>query len=57
MTSICDERSKELLYGGMPITEVFQQDMGIGGVLSLLWCQVELRCKSSKYFNLKLYFL
>ena len=40
MTSICDERGQELLYAGMPITEVFKQDMGIGGVLSLLWFQV-----------------
>uniref|UniRef100_A0A0K2TEG0 ATP citrate synthase n=1 Tax=Lepeophtheirus salmonis TaxID=72036 RepID=A0A0K2TEG0_LEPSM len=37
MTSICDERGQELIYAGMPITEVFRQDMGIGGVLSLLW--------------------
>ncbi len=40
MTSICDERGQELIYAGMPITEVFKQDMGIGGVLSLLWFQV-----------------
>lgn len=40
MTSICDERGQELIYAGMPITEVFRQDMGIGGVLSLLWFQV-----------------
>ncbi len=40
MTSICDERGQELLYAGMPITEVFRQDMGIGGVLALLWFQV-----------------
>ena len=40
MTSICDERGQELIYAGMPITEVFKQEMGIGGVLSLLWFQV-----------------
>ena len=40
MTSICDERGQELIYAGMPITEVFKQDMGIGGVLALLWFQV-----------------
>ncbi|QQP51850.1 ATP citrate lyase, partial [Caligus rogercresseyi] len=37
MTSICDERGQELIYAGMPITEVFRQDMGIGVFLSLLW--------------------
>ena len=42
MTSICDERGQELLYAGMPITEVFKQEMGIGGVLSLLWFQRRL---------------
>jgi ATP citrate (pro-S)-lyase len=42
MTSICDERGQELIYAGMPITEVFKQDMGIGGVLSLLWFQRRL---------------
>lgn len=39
MTSICDERGQELLYAGVPITEVFKEEMGIGGVLSLLWFQ------------------
>ena len=39
MTSICDERGQELLYAGVPITNVFKEDLGIGGVLSLLWFQ------------------
>lgn len=39
MTSICDERGHELLYAGVPITNVFKEDLGIGGVLSLLWFQ------------------
>ena len=39
MTSICDERGQELLYAGIPITDIFKEDMGIGGVLSLLWFQ------------------
>jgi len=42
MSSICDERGQELLYAGMPITEVFQQNIGIGGVISLLWFQRRL---------------
>ena len=36
MTSICDERGQELIYAGMPI---FKEEIGIGGVLSLLWFQ------------------
>ena len=39
MTSICDERGQELLYAGVPITNVFEEDLGIGGVLGLLWFQ------------------
>ena len=39
MTSICDERGQELLYAGIPITDIFKEDLGVGGVLSLLWFQ------------------
>ena len=42
ITSISDELGQELLYAGIPISEVFRQDMGIGGVLSLLWFQRRL---------------
>ncbi|CAF95829.1 unnamed protein product, partial [Tetraodon nigroviridis] len=30
MTSICDERGQELIYAGMPITDVFKEEMGLG---------------------------
>ncbi|XP_076851479.1 ATP-citrate synthase [Brachyhypopomus gauderio] len=42
MTSICDERGQELIYAGMPITEVFKEEMGLGGTLGLLWFQRRL---------------
>jgi len=42
MTSIVDDRGQELLYAGMPITDVIREDMGIGGVLSLLWFRKRL---------------
>uniref|UniRef100_A0A3B3X3V6 ATP-citrate synthase n=1 Tax=Poecilia mexicana TaxID=48701 RepID=A0A3B3X3V6_9TELE len=42
MTSICDERGQELLYAGMPITEVFKSEIGLGGTLGLLWFQQRL---------------
>ncbi|XP_026181163.1 ATP-citrate synthase [Mastacembelus armatus] len=42
MTSICDERGQELIYAGMPITEVFKTEMGLGGTLGLLWFQRRL---------------
>lgn len=47
MTSIVDDRGQELLYAGMPITDVIREDMGIGGVLSLLWFRK--RCVSSRH--------
>ena len=37
VSTISDDRGSELSYAGMPISEVFQQDIGIGGVVSLLW--------------------
>lgn len=39
MTSMTDERGDELLYAGMPISKILESNMGVGGVLSLLWFQ------------------
>ena len=36
ISSISDDRGQELSYGGMPISEVFEGDLGVGGELSLL---------------------
>lgn len=52
MTTISDERGQELLYAGIPITEVFKQDMGIGGVLSLLWFQRRLPPYACKFLEM-----
>jgi len=35
--TISDDRGEELMYGNMPISEVFKKDIGVGGVLSMLW--------------------
>ncbi|KAA8585360.1 hypothetical protein FQN60_004054 [Etheostoma spectabile] len=40
--NICDERGQELIYAGMPITEVFKSEIGLGGTLGLLWFQRRL---------------
>eukprot|EP00794_Sanderia_malayensis_P003294 gene3295-3777_t len=42
ISTICDERGQELLYAGVPITDVFKDDLGIGGTLGLLWFQRRL---------------
>jgi len=37
ISTISDERGQELLYAGMRISDVFKEDIGVGGVVSLLW--------------------
>lgn len=37
VSTICDDRGQELLYAGMPISAVFKENIGMGGVVSLLW--------------------
>lgn len=52
MTSICDERGQELLYAGMPISDVLNKNVGIGGVISLLWFQRSLPPYVCKFFEM-----
>lgn len=52
MTSICDERGQELLYAGMPISDVLNKNVGIGGVISLLWFQKCLPSYVCKFFEM-----
>ena len=43
VSSISDDRGEELKYAGIKISEVFEEDMGVGGVLSLLWFRRQVR--------------
>lgn len=52
MTSVSDERGQELLYAGMPISEVLKQNLGIGGVISLLWFQRRLPAYACKFIEM-----
>lgn len=52
MTSVSDERGQELLYAGMPISEVLKQNLGIGGVISLLWFQRRLPPYACKFIEM-----
>uniref|UniRef100_A0A0K0D2F1 ATP citrate synthase n=1 Tax=Angiostrongylus cantonensis TaxID=6313 RepID=A0A0K0D2F1_ANGCA len=52
MTSICDERGEELNYAGVPITKVLEQDIGVGGVLGLLWFQKRLPAYANKFIEI-----
>jgi ATP citrate (pro-S)-lyase len=54
ISSISDDRGDELKYGGMPISEVFEKDMGIGGVLGLLWFRRQLPPYVTKFIEMVL---
>ncbi|EGD77886.1 acly protein [Salpingoeca rosetta] len=54
VSSISDERGEELLYAGMPITAVFKENIGIGGVISLLWFQRRLPDYACKFIEMAL---
>jgi ATP citrate (pro-S)-lyase len=42
VSSIVDERGDELQYAGMKISEVFRSNLGVGGVLGLIWFRKRL---------------
>ena len=50
--TISDDRGEELLYGKVPISEVFKQDIGIGGVLSILWFKRQFPSYVSKFIEM-----
>eukprot|EP00297_Palpitomonas_bilix_P001311 CAMPEP_0113916136 /NCGR_PEP_ID=MMETSP0780_2-20120614/31815_1 /TAXON_ID=652834 /ORGANISM="Palpitomonas bilix" /LENGTH=1105 /DNA_ID=CAMNT_0000915173 /DNA_START=62 /DNA_END=3377 /DNA_ORIENTATION=- /assembly_acc=CAM_ASM_000599 len=52
VSTIVDDRGEELLYAGMPITQVFDQDIGIGGVISLLWFKRRLPNYCCKFLEM-----
>ena len=52
ISSISDDRGDELLYSGMPISEVFEKDLGIGGVVSLLWFRRQLPAYCCKFIEM-----
>jgi len=52
ISSIADDRGEELKYCGVLISDVFKQEMGIGGVLSLLWFRRQLPPKCTKFIEM-----
>jgi ATP citrate (pro-S)-lyase len=54
ISTISDDRGQELLYAGMPISDVFREDIGIGGVVSLLWFRRRLPLYASKFLEMVL---
>jgi len=50
--TVSDDRGEELLYGKMPISEVFKKDIGIGGVLSILWFKRLFPAYATKFIEM-----
>lgn len=54
ISSISDDRGDELRYAGMKISEIFSEDLGVGGVLSLLWFRRRLPAFATKFIEMVL---
>lgn len=54
ISSISDDRGDELTYAGMAISECIQEDIGVGGVLSLLWFRRRLPPYATKFIEMVL---
>jgi ATP citrate (pro-S)-lyase len=54
ISTISDDRGQELLYAGIPISDVFKENIGIGGVMSLLWFRRRLPEYASKFLEMVL---
>lgn len=52
ISTISDDRGEELLYGRMTISDVFREDIGIGGVLSILWFRKLLPKYATKFIEM-----
>lgn len=52
ISSISDDRGDELKYCGVSISDVFTQELGIGGVLSLLWFRRQLPKECTKFVEM-----
>lgn len=54
VSTISDERGDELLYSGIPLSKVFEEDIGVGGVISLLWFKRRLPKYATKFIEMVL---
>lgn len=54
ISTISDDRGDELTYAGMPISDAIGEDIGVGGVLSLLWFRRRLPAYATKFIEMVL---
>lgn len=54
VSTITDDRGQELVHAGVPISKVFKDEMGVGGVISLLWFRKRLPPYGTKFLEMVL---
>jgi ATP citrate (pro-S)-lyase len=54
ISTISDDRGDELTYAGKPISEAISEDIGVGGVISLLWFRRKLPKYATKFIEMVL---
>lgn len=54
ISTISDDRGDELTYAGMPISDAIKENIGVGGVLSLLWFRRRLPEYATKFIEMVL---
>lgn len=52
ISTISDDRGEELMYCGVPISKIFEDDYGLGGVLGLLWFKKKLPKWSTDFLEM-----
>jgi ATP citrate (pro-S)-lyase len=52
ISTISDDRGEELMYGSLSISEVFERDLGVGGVLSQLWFKRVLPAYATRFIDM-----
>ena len=54
VSTISDDRGDEISYGGLPISQVVASDLGLGGVIGLLWFKRSLPAWACRFIELVL---
>ncbi len=52
ISTISDDRGEELSYAGMPISDIINENVGLGGVLSCLWFRRRLPEYANKFIEM-----
>ncbi|KAF5839403.1 citrate synthase-like protein [Dunaliella salina] len=52
VSSICDDRGEEPKYAGVTMSELIEEDYGVGDVISLLWFKRKLPKYASKFIEM-----